>query len=98
MPADDCKQKSEGVSPAGESCAQPSYYLLITMKAEELEFFLTSLAFRLGPMCTLIRNGLLSTKFLRQLWDKLFINSHLLLQVKYIRHGYPHRRRGYLET
>ena len=41
--------------------------LLITLKAEELGSFLTSLAFRSGPVCALIRNGLLSTKFLRQL-------------------------------
>jgi hypothetical protein len=41
--------------------------LLITLKAEELRSFLTSLAVRSGPVCTLIRNGLLSTTFLRQL-------------------------------
>ena len=41
--------------------------LLITLKAEELESFPMSLAFRIGPVFTLIRYGLLSTKFLRRL-------------------------------
>jgi hypothetical protein len=40
---------------------------LIALKAEELESFRMNLAFRLGPVCSLIRNRQLSTKFLCRL-------------------------------
>jgi hypothetical protein len=40
---------------------------LITLKAGELKSFRMNLVFRIGPECTQIRNGLLSTKFLCQL-------------------------------
>jgi hypothetical protein len=41
--------------------------LLITLKAEELGSFPVSLAFKIGSLCTLICNGVLSAKSVRQL-------------------------------
>lgn len=55
--------------------------LLIILKKQELGPFPGSLVSRIEPECALIRNGLLSTKFLPQVSDKFFIDSKLLLQL-----------------